>query len=138
MQRSLRDDERLLAFLDVINIITTPPRVGVVVASLQRELFIHARIRLHRGKTQVWNGAGIRPPACDAFEQIARVENPRAVVWKGPHLVVEDQGIKVLGTPLGHPEFVTAHLEICMVDLASLCRTGELSVAIGAPVCRES
>ena len=36
---------------------------------------------------------------------------PRAVVWKGPELPVEDQGIKVLGTPLGHPEFVTAHLE---------------------------
>ena len=79
---------------------------------------------------------------------------------RGPDLHVEDQGIKMLGTPFGHPEFVTAHLEriteeqsvvgtnprytICMVDLVTLCRSaGEQSVgggatSIGAPVCRES
>ena len=55
--------------------------------------------------------AGIRPVACDVLEQIARRENPRAVVWKGSDLPVESQGIKVLGTPLGHPEFVASHLE---------------------------
>ena len=63
------------------------------------------------GKKQVWNGAGIRFPACDALEQIARAENPRAVVRKGPDVPVEDQGINVLGTPMGHPVFVTAHLQ---------------------------
>ena len=97
VQRSLKGDERLLAFLDDIHIIISPARVGVVVFA--------------RGKTQVWNGAGIRPPACEALEWIARAVDPRAVVWKGPELPVEDQGIKVLGTPLGHPEFITAHLE---------------------------
>ena len=94
VQRSLRDSERMLAYLDDIYIVTSPDRVGVVIASLQEQLFRHARIRLHGGKTQVWNGAGIRPVACDGLEQIARRENPRAVVWKGSDLPVESQGIK--------------------------------------------
>ena len=110
VQRSLRDDERMLAYLDDIYIVTSPGRVGVVVTSLQEQLYRHARIRLHGGKTQVWNGAGIRPPACDVLEQIARREDPRAVVWKGSEVAVESQGIKVLGTPLGHPAFVATHL----------------------------
>ena len=63
------------------------------------------------GKTQVWNGAGIKPPARDALEQIARAVDPRPVVWKGPKLPVEDQDVKGLGTSLGHPQFLTAHLE---------------------------
>ena len=32
-------------------------------------------------------------------------------MWKGPGLPAEDHGIKVLRTPLGHSEFVTAHQE---------------------------
>ena len=43
-------------------------------------------------KMQVWTGAGIRPPACEVLEQIARAVDPRAVVWKGLELPVEDQG----------------------------------------------
>ena len=53
VQRSLRDGERMLAHLDDIYIVTSPDRVGVVIASLQEQLFRHARIRLHGGKTQV-------------------------------------------------------------------------------------
>ena len=91
VQRSLRGDERLLALLEDIYIIASPARTGAVVASLQQHLFTHARIRLHGGKTQVWNGAGIRPPACEALDQIARALDPRDVVWKGPELPVEEQ-----------------------------------------------
>ena len=98
VHRTLRDGERMLAETDNIHIVTSPNRVRVVIASLQEQLF-HARIR--GGKTQVWNGAGIRPVACDVFEQIAKRENPHMVVWMG----------SVLGTPLGHPEFVASHLE---------------------------
>ena len=35
-------------------------------------LFNHARIRLHGAQKQVWNGAEIRLPACDAFEPVLR------------------------------------------------------------------
>ena len=48
---------------------------------------------------------GIRPEACDALERVARAVNPRAVVWKGSDVPSREQGIKVLGTPLGHPDF---------------------------------
>ena len=48
---------------------------------------------------------------CDVLERLARIEDPTATVWKGPGLPEEDQGIKVLGSPLGHPAFVARHLE---------------------------
>ena len=65
-----------LAKIGLAKVGLNPHRVGVVIASLQEQLFRHARIRLHGGKTQVWNGAGIRPLACDVLEQIARGEDP--------------------------------------------------------------
>ena len=44
-------------------------------------------------------------------QTFTRAENPRAVVWKGSDVPSREQGIKVFGTPLGHPDFVSAHLE---------------------------
>ena len=44
------------------------------------------------------------------LERIAQVENPRATVWKGGEVPTHEQGIKVLGTPLGHNDFVAHHL----------------------------
>ena len=80
------------------------------------------RVR-HRGRTvarssqnqdplwQVWNRAGERPQICDVLERIARLQNPRAVVWRGSGIPSDQQGMKVLGTPLGHVDFVTQHLQ---------------------------
>ena len=111
VQRQLHEGEKMFAYLDDIYIVTTPARVGDVYCLLLDALYRHAHIRLHCGKTQVRNSGGIRPEACDALERVARAENPRAVVWKGSDLPLREQGIKVLGTPLGHLEFVSAHLE---------------------------
>ena len=49
----------------------------------------------------------------DVLERIARVQDPTATVWKGsgPGIPFEEQGIKVLGSPVGHPAFVTRQLE---------------------------
>ena len=94
----------MLAFFDDIYIITSPEKVEVVVACLQEQPFNHARIRLHGGKTEVWNGVGIRPPSCDVLDK-----SPACL--EGFTLASRVSGIKVLGAPLGHPEFVTAHLE---------------------------
>ena len=59
----------------------------------------------------MWNAAGIRPPACDELDRVAQLEDPEAPsVWRGGDLPIASQGIKVLGTPLGHDEFVEAHL----------------------------
>ena len=68
--------------------------------------------RMHQGaKTNVWNQAGVRPVACNAMERIARTNNPEAVVWMGSTIPTVEQGIKVLGTPIGHQDFVAAQLE---------------------------
>ena len=47
--------------LDDVYVLTTPDRVGDVYRA--SELYRHCRIRIHVGKTQVWNAAGIRPPS---------------------------------------------------------------------------
>ena len=52
----------------------------------------------------------MRPPGCDVLEQIARTVNPTARVWRGSGVPTEQQGMKILGTPLGHPDFVWRHL----------------------------
>ena len=44
---------------------------------------------------------------------MARTVKPRAVVWKGSQLPAHEQGIKVHGTPLGHPAFVAARENYC-------------------------
>ena len=103
--------ERLFAYLDGVYVVTTPDRVGAVHAILSEALWRHSRIRIHGRKTQVWNAAGIRPPACDALDRVAQADDPEApLVWRGGDLPLALEGIKVLGTPLGHDEFVEAHL----------------------------
>ena len=42
----------------------------------------------------------------------ARELDPSAVVWKGdPSLLPAEQGVKILGIPLGHPEYVQNQLQ---------------------------
>ena len=110
-QRQLRDGERLLALLDDIYLATPPARVGPGYTAAQQELWIHAGIRVHTGKTKVWNRVGIRPIACNVLERIARVGNPQAVVWTGSGIPVTPAGCQDFGDPLGHPDFVAAHLQ---------------------------
>ena len=108
--------ERLFAFLDDVYVVTLPGRVGSVHNILQEELYRHARIRIHVGKTQVWNAAGDRPPACDVLERIAQVSDPDARVWKGSGVATEQQGIRILGTPLGHPHYVQAFMRKVLAE----------------------
>ena len=102
--------ERLFASLDDVYVVTKPERVGAVHSILSEELWPHSRIS-HGGKSQVWNAACIRPPACDELNRVAQLEDPEAPsVWRGGDLLLASLGIKVLGTPLVHDEFVEAHL----------------------------
>ena len=89
---------------------TPPDRAGPVYAALEEALRVHACIRIHTGKTKVWNRADVRPDVCDVLERIAQATDPTASVWKGSTLPTHKQGIKVLGTPLGHPDFVRDQL----------------------------
>ena len=109
--RGMNPGEQLMAFLHDEYMATPPARVGSMRAVVQEELFVHACIRVHHGKTKVWNLAGVRPVACYAVERIARVNDPEAVAWTGSTIPTVDMGIKVLGTPIGHQDFVAARLE---------------------------
>ena len=105
-QDELEEGEFLFAYLDdIYAAIPRPDRVGAVNASLQEHLQSCARIRIHGGKTQVRNSAGVRPSACNVLERIAQVADPDARVWRGSgetDLPPAQQGICV-GPPTGSP-----------------------------------
>ena len=88
-----------------------PDRVGAVYSAVQESLQAHAGIRVHGGKTHVWNQAGLKPDACETLQRIAQVSDLDAQVWRGSEVPTTMQGMKVLGTPLGHPDYVASHLE---------------------------
>ena len=68
-----------------------------------KELWQHCRLSLNNGKTRLWNRAGLFLRHCEA----ARLVDPDAVVWKGdPDLPLSQQGIKILGVPVGRKEFI--------------------------------
>ena len=81
-QEQLRPGEFLFAFLDDIYIVCLPDRVGDIHAVLQEELYCHARISVHLGKTKVWNSGGEEPEACAMLQVAARNVDPTTTVWR--------------------------------------------------------
>ena len=63
----LEGGKRLFAYLDDIYVICSPRRVLEVHRVLQEELWAHARIRIHDGKTQLWNRGGSEPAGVAEF-----------------------------------------------------------------------
>ena len=104
VQAQLEDGERLFAFLDDVYVVCSPARVNAIDGLLQHALFAHSSIRVHNGKTQVWNRGGVVPVGIEVLQAVAGVNDPDAIVWRGdPTLHSEEQGVRILGTPLGHP-----------------------------------
>ena len=91
VKAELRDGEVLFAFLDDVNAVCGPNRTREVFDLLAHHLWRVAGIRLHTGKTRVWNRSGVSPP---------NVEDLGEQVWN-------PAGIKVLGTPVGTDQFVS-------------------------------
>ena len=111
IQRRLRDNERLSAFLDDICVVCHADRVASIFTMLQEELFQHSAIQVHLGKTKLWNQGGVVPSGAAALTAAARISDPDATVWCGDQaLPTSEQGIRILGTPLGHPDCVRAEL----------------------------
>ena len=111
VRERLRPHEQLLAFLDDIYVVCRPERVVDIHNILRGQLWHHARIQVHQGKTQVWNRGSVEPTHMEALQHAARALDPDAVVWRGdPDLPTRDQGVVILGTPLGHADFVEDHL----------------------------
>ena len=104
----LRDDERMVAF-SMTCVVCSPDRVSAIHGILQNALFHHSPIRVHHGKTQVWNKEGLAPCGMDVMQAVARIKDPEAIVCgEVVSLPTVDQGVRLLGTPLGHPDFVRA------------------------------
>ena len=87
-----------MAFLDDVYLVSKTQEVREGYVSVERELWRHAKIRVHEGKTHIWNLAGIKPEICDVLQRAAELAKPGARVWRGSEVPAEEQGIKVLGT----------------------------------------
>ena len=109
----LREEETLLAFLDDTHVvIPCPDKTKTVYAALQEAMFSTTNIRINPEKSKIWNAAGVKPSGCGVLQCIAETYDPTAVVWRGCELPTHQQGLNVLGTLLGHPDFVRTCLEM--------------------------
>ena len=103
------------------------------------KLWTHARIRVHNGKTHVWNMSGVKPVGCDMLQRLTEQHDPEARAWTGSEVPAAEQGIIIiLGTPLGHEEFVRRQLELKFRehDLLLLANSqfGRFTICVGPPV----
>ena len=87
------------------------PQSWTIDAVLQEALNVHAGTQINAGKTQIWNRSSARPEGCNVSERVARASNPRTIVWRRSQLPSEMQRLKILGTPLGHSDFIARHLQ---------------------------
>ena len=55
VQDRFRADEKVFAFLDDVYVTCAAERVWEVHRILEEEIFAHTHIKMHYGKTQVWN-----------------------------------------------------------------------------------
>ena len=57
------------------------------------------------------------PIGTEALTEAARISDPDAIVWRGNvSLPPQERGVKVLGTPMGSPEFVTSNIGSSLSD----------------------
>ena len=120
-QARLSGDEKLCAFLDDIYITSLPGRATEAPTIVGEELWTDAGMHLHHGKTKVWNRGGVEPENIAQLTRMARLVRPDAVVWRGePELPRNQQGLRVLGVPIGQPEFVRDFLEVKTREQATL------------------
>ena len=60
----------------------------------------------------MWNRGGATPPGVEELTRLARLVEPEAVVCRGDtQLLVAQQGVVILGVPIGSPDFVRQQLE---------------------------
>ena len=115
---TFRPGEDLYAFPDDTYITCQVERAVPTFRAIRAALAAHANIDWHLGRTRVWNAAGVEPPRL-----LAEVppQPGRPPVWAGDaFLPPEEQGMVVLGTPLGSDAFVEAFLQQKVAAHASL------------------
>ena len=134
IQRNLRQDEKLLAFHDDLYVVGPPAHMATLHNHVERELWTHARIRINHGKTQLWNRAGVFPTGCEHIIAARRAANPPVTVWRGdPDIPSNERGVRVLGTLVGHRDFVEAQVqqtgEVHAVLLSRISAVSDLQCA---------
>ena len=96
---SLRDDEKVFAYLDDIYIVAKPSRTRELYDTIRHSLEVRIGISTNEAKTRCWNAQGVMPPNMDHG-------------WRGgDDLPTTERGLIILGTPVGHDDFVQTHLE---------------------------
>ena len=105
---SLREGEYLFAFLDDVYTVTPKNRATEVARMVASRIHEHAGVEPKLGKFQIWSkGGGPEPEGID--ELLEGAPRPADPIWTGD-LEAERNGMVILGTPVGSPEFVQRFL----------------------------
>ena len=91
--------DSLLAFLDDLYVLTTRERARAARDTVVGIVEAECGIASNEGKTRVYSSAGGPPPP--------GVAELGSDVWRGDK-PLEERGLVVLGTPIGHPHFIAA------------------------------
>ena len=70
----------------------------------------------------IHDASGVEARGCQTLQRTAAASGSREQVWKGSGLPTDQQGIQVLGTLLGHTDFVIAHLVRVLNDHRTLLK----------------
>ena len=104
---NLLPNERILSFLDDLYVVTSRARASEAFREVAASVEYHAGVKSNLGKLHAWSkGGGEAPPEIAAL-------GPD--VWTAD-LPEEQNGIVILGTPLGTRAFVEAHAEKRLAD----------------------
>ena len=95
----LHRDDALLAFLDDLYVVTVPKLARAALDSTTTTVETHCGIASNLGKTRTFTLGETPPPA--------GIPELGAAVWRGDKPPPE-RGLLILGSPIGHPEFVRA------------------------------
>ena len=103
----LHEDDTIFAFLDDVYVVTSRTRAAVAFRTIADCIERYAGVRSNLGKLEAWSpSGGAAPPGLEAISPSA---------WKGDRPGIEN-GIKVLGVPIGQPAFVEAIVEERMTE----------------------
>lgn len=95
--QQLHPDDQIMAYLDDVYLLTNKDRAAEAYRIVSREIENKAGVKPHLGKLEAWSRKGGDAPP--GLEQLS----PTA--WKG-NAPAEQNGLVVLGIPVGTPEFV--------------------------------
>ena len=116
LQSTLREGEAIFAYLDDLYILASPPRIRTLYDALAEGLWQHARIELNASKTRIWNAAGEEPPNIADLQAAAA-----APIWVGSWSTPpEQQGLIVLGSPLGADAYIQTSLQNTLAQQTAL------------------